>query len=200
MGTLDKRQKVIEYFREPDLISVFVELYDRQKMSCQDVSRYILQETKVLYTPQYIRNLVKLAGKMRERAEAYELLKTGNSLNKSPLIKRINDKPISLSKRFRIFSKSKFQCIFCGERNSVNICRINQDFEFGKNNDANLICACEKCRIEKGYFLTEDLNQDEVVKRLNIKTSDIKLPIQTIEKIQTEQIEKLETNTQETNQ
>ena len=167
MPTKKERQQIVaNHFNFKDIKFLFVDLYDKKKMSCNDISNYILKETGVTYSAQYIRNVVKIYGYIRSRTQAYENMKIGNGEYKSPIVKIMNDKPITFSKRFRIMQKNHFVCACCGTKENINLYRINKDYPYGKNNDFNLTSACGKCAVEKNYIITEDNEADEVVKRI----------------------------------
>jgi hypothetical protein len=161
----EKREKVLAHFNFKDLFFLFVDLYSNKKMSCQDVSEFIQKETGVKYSTQYIRNLIKMSGKMRTRQEAYELLKLGSDY-KSPIITKINNKPISLAKRFRVFERNKFRCPFCGCKEDLHLYNIHENYEFGKNNDFNLTVACLECSKKMNLIFADNPEQDEEVKQL----------------------------------
>lgn len=165
MTPKEKREKVLNHFNFKDIFYLFVDLYVNKKMSCQDVSEYILKETGAKYSQQYIRNIIKMSGKMRTRQEAYELLKFGSEY-KSPIVAKINDKPISLAKRFRVFERNKFKCPFCGNKDSLHLYNIHENYQFGKNNDFNLTIACPECAKKMNLIFADNPEQDEEIKQL----------------------------------
>lgn len=170
----ERKEKVLKHFGYEDIQKLFLDLYVDKKMSCLDISNYIFDNTGERYTSQYIRNIVKMNGVIRDRTQAYELMKLGNGEYKSSLVKKVNDKPITLSKRFRIMQKNKFQCAVCGAKENINLYRIKEDYQYGKNNDFNLTIACPNCAQEKGFILTDNSEQDKIAISLsddNLKTN-----------------------------
>lgn len=162
-----RREIVCNHFGYKDVVYIFIDLYEKKKMSCQDVSNFIKKETGEVFSAQYIRNIVKMYGKIRTRAESYELLKFGSD-NKRSLTAIRNDAPITLSKRFRVFQRNKFACPLCGSKENLRLCRINKEYKYGINNDFNLTIACPKCVEEKGLIQAEeDPKADEEVKKMN---------------------------------
>jgi hypothetical protein len=172
LSRTQRKENVLKHFGYEDIQKLFLDLYVDKKMSCLDIARYIYSETQEKYSSQYIRNIVKMNGMIRERAQAYELMKLGNGDYKSPLIKTVNEKPITLSKRFRVMQKNNFVCSNCGTREFINLYRIQEDYPYGKNNDFNLTIACPKCAEEKGYTLTENFEQDTIAVKLGTQTKE----------------------------
>ena len=64
--------------------------------------------------------------------------------------------PISKSKRFRIFSRDKFTCRYCGRQADViamTIDHVHPVSKGGTSDDENLITACEDCNSGKSNKL-----------------------------------------------
>lgn len=127
-------------------------LYLEDKKSAQEISDYILNETKILITTRSIQRQLKKLGLIRNLSDAFNIaIKKGRKSYahlKKPIKSSLLRHGITLKTRFEVLQRNGSRCAICGNTAQDAILVVDHIIPVvngGTNDIKNLRILCRKC-------------------------------------------------------